>query len=303
MRALIMFVALICCCDSYAQTRLRSLLIANQDYLFLPSLQNPAADVRLIKERLDQAGIASEIYLNLDQAALQNTIDTFFLRAAEAGDTALLYFAGHGIEIDGENFLLPIDSGSDAVGDGSIKAIKLKNLLQHDRSEPPRITILDACRTNPFRENRVGDTNGMADRGLAPVNPSGQDVVMFSTLAGQAAIDGDGNSPFAQALAAQAWAPTGSVEALQKVLVAAAEQVRLSTKNRQQPFIYGLSQKPEKNNTRSSLEEIDWIRVRSRDTVKAYKDYLRTWPLGLYANEASRCLEILAQTGACRSEE
>lgn len=188
-----------------AQPRPRSmvaLLIANSAYSQVTSLSNPSRDVELVGAALRQAGFSTvAIQSDLGYRAFQDRLSEFQLLAEEA-DVALVYYAGHGVEVDGVNWLVPVDAQLASKSRLMWEAINLDHLLSAVAGAGAlRIVILDACRNNPFP--RLAEaTRGGSNRGLAPIETSGY-MVLFAAGAGDAAADGDPgqNSPFARALA------------------------------------------------------------------------------------------------------
>jgi hypothetical protein len=167
------------------------------------------------------------------QADLRRTLRDFAAKAAEKGpDTVVLvYYAGHGLQVDGENFLVPTDARIQRETDVPMETVRLTDVMNALASAPSktRIVILDACRNNPFSEIRA--TTG---RGLAIVDAPTGSIVSYSTAPGTEALDGDGqNSPFTKALIEVAKEPGLPIEqALKRVRLA----VHQSTSGQQTPW-------------------------------------------------------------------
>lgn len=183
-----------------------ALVIAVAKYQSVPSLANPVNDARLVAAALRATGFAVAEVIDPDRAALVKAIGDFRSRTA-ASEAAIVYFAGHGVEIGGNNYLLPRDaqSGSEEL----IKETAVRSSLLGtgvNTATRMRLLVLDACRDNPFA-NTAGDsaTRSIAgSRGLAREVVKGV-VTLLATSAGQKAADrskvSPNNSPFARALA------------------------------------------------------------------------------------------------------
>ncbi len=187
------------CSAAWAESRL-ALVIGNSAYRTVTPLPNPANDARAMADFLTKAGFEVTPASDLTQADMRATIGTFAAKVARAGsDTvALVYYAGHGVQIDGENFLVPVDVRIERESDVPLQAVRLADLMNTLASVPSRmrIVMLDACRNNPFSE-----INKTAGRGLAIVDAPPGSIVSYSTSPGAEAEDGSGeNSPYTSAL-------------------------------------------------------------------------------------------------------
>ncbi len=190
-----------------------ALVIGMGDYTSVPKLENALNDARAIAETLETVGFKVTLSLDSPLAPLMDTIDEFAFRA-ETADLALVYFAGHGVEVQGENFLIPVDARVASNLDVQRQSISLDQLLAAvEGAREMRVVILDACRDNPFGDSidldlaaegdadTDGSTRSAGRVGLAPANPEQGTIVAFAARGGQVALDGAGeNSPFATAL-------------------------------------------------------------------------------------------------------
>lgn len=217
---------------AFAQDRF-ALVIGNSKYRSVSPLSNPARDADAIGSLLKDAGFQVTSALDLDKASMSKVIRFFTSNIAEKPENTvvLIYFAGHGVQVDGENFLVPVDATIAREADVPLEAMRMADLmsmLETVRSKT-RIVILDACRDNPF-----GDIAKTAPRGLALVNAPAGTLLAYSTSPGHTAEDGSGtNSPFAQALLKSAREPGLPIEtALKNVRLA----VHGSTGGRQTPW-------------------------------------------------------------------
>ncbi|HKA71219.1 MAG TPA: caspase family protein, partial [Xanthobacteraceae bacterium] len=177
-----------------------ALVIGNSAYETVTALPNPANDAQAMADMLTAAGFEVISAPNLAQSEMRQAISNFAdIVAGKGPDTvALLFYAGHGLQVDGENFLVPIDARIQREADVPLQAMRLAdvmNALAAVRNKA-RIVILDACRNNPF-----SDINKTTGRGPAIVDAPTGSLVSYSTVPGTEAQDGDGaNSPFTAAL-------------------------------------------------------------------------------------------------------
>ncbi len=218
-----------------------ALILGMSKYQNVPALTNPARDAAAMGEVFKKAGFdAVDTKLDLTISGLRREIRDFAAAASDA-DIAVVYYAGHGIEVDGTNYLIPADARLQSDFDIPDETVSLDRVLQ--ALEPVkrlRLVILDACRDNPFNKSMkrsLGGTRSIG-RGLAKVEPTTTDtLIAFAAKAGAVAGDGDGNnSPFATALMKYLTAPGLDLRlAFGKV----RDDVIKSTNNRQEPFMYG----------------------------------------------------------------
>ncbi len=211
-----------------------ALVIGNSDYTQpLGALKNPANDAKLISKSLKSVGFQVATLLDADQRAMKRAISDFGAAVSEAGSSAvaLFFYAGHGIQVDGINYLIPVGAVIERKGDVDLEAIEVGAVLkqlEYVRSGV-NIVVLDACRNNPLRSFRS------ADRGLAQMVAPDGSFVAYSTAPGDVAVDGEGaNSPFAVALAEEMQRPGSSVY---EVFQSVGLKVREATGNKQISWI------------------------------------------------------------------
>src|SRR3954471_24008623 len=186
-----------------AESRL-ALVIGQSAYRSVPALPNPANDARAVTQMLTDSGFEVSTAADLSQGQMREAVSDFAGKVAAKGvDTvALVFYAGHGLQIDGENFLVPIDIDPKREADIPIQAVRLNDILNTLTSVPSkmRILMLDACRNNPFPDLKT------AGSGLAIVDAkvgAPGTFMSFSTSPGAVAEDGSGNnSPYTNALLA-----------------------------------------------------------------------------------------------------
>src|SRR5215208_866904 len=188
---------------AFAEKRV-ALVLGNSAYRNVAPLTNPINDSARIASTLKEAGFdVVDSRHDLPAAETRRALRDFADRARDA-DIALVYYAGHGIEVDGTNYLIPVDAKLERDTDVYDEALSLDRvLLAIEPAKKLRLVILDACRDNPFAKTMKRTVASRAiGRGLAKVEPSvSGTLIAFAARAGAVASDGDGaNSPFATAL-------------------------------------------------------------------------------------------------------
>ena len=215
-----------------------ALLIGNASYAHAPPLANPANDVADIGAALGRLGFSVKKIENAGYAELRRGL-LEFQQAASASEMAVVFYAGHGIEVDQRNFLVPVDARLASDRDVEYEAVPLE-LVQRavERSSGLRLVILDACRENPFaaKMQRAGATRSIG-RGLARVEPTGETLVAYAAKEGTVALDGTGrNSPYSKALLAHLEKPGLEVMLMLRKV---RDAVLAATGGQQEPFWYG----------------------------------------------------------------
>ena len=199
---------------AFAENRV-ALVIGQSNYRAVVALPNPANDAKAVSKLLDDAGFEVQSAADLSQNELREKIGDFAAKVAAKGpDTiALVFYAGHGLQIDGENYLVPVDVDPKREADIPLQAVRLNDVLNTLTSVPSkmRILLLDACRNNPFPtiSNTAGHGLAIVD---AKVGAPGT-FMSFSTSPGAEAEDGSGvDSPYTSALLSVAKEPGLSIE-------------------------------------------------------------------------------------------
>jgi tetratricopeptide (TPR) repeat protein len=184
----------------YAEQESRlALLIGNSNYKYSGKLPNPINDVRAIKIVLEQLGFTVLKYEDCSQNTMKRAIDKFG-KQLKTKDVGLFFYAGHGVQVDGYNYLVPINAKLENENDAEYDCVRAGRILAKMESAGSRtnIVILDACRANPFeRAWRRGEKGS----GLAFMNAPSGSLIAYSTAPGKTALDGSGeNSPYTRAL-------------------------------------------------------------------------------------------------------
>lgn len=216
-----------------------ALIIGNGAYRSVEPLENPSRDARLLASTFRELGFA------IVTLAPDLTRDRFFAALhefsleAEKADWALVYYAGHGMEIGGVNYLIPVDARLKADHDAETQAVALEQVIAAvSGARKLRLVMLDACRDNPF-EKTMQRTIALklVSKGFSNIEPEAGFMVVYAAKHGETALDGDSaNSPFATALARTIREPKIEVRKLFDIV---RDDVWAATKRKQQPFTYG----------------------------------------------------------------
>jgi uncharacterized caspase-like protein len=216
-----------------------ALIIGNGAYKNVHPLDNPPRDSKLIAAALKDVGFQTVTLSN------DLTRDKFFevLKAfasdAEKSDWAVVYYAGHGFEIGGVNYLVPVDARLAADKDAETEAVALEQVIAAvGGARKLRLVMLDACRDNPFAPTMKRTMAvQLVDKGFSDIEPSTGFMVVYAAKHGETAFDGEGNdSPFATALAHDIKEPRVEVRKLFDIV---RDDVWNASKHQQQPFTYG----------------------------------------------------------------
>jgi len=243
MHYVVRLVLLICCAVaglnmSPAEARRVALVIGNAEHKFLPVLKNPINDATDLAATLEK--------LNFDRVILKKDLGVEDFRAAlselshEAKDAeaAVVFFAGNGIQVDGRNYLIPVDARLASAREVEQETVALEAVIEHVAEAKLGLIILDACRDNPFRDQTRGLHRGTGQRGLAKTDhlQRGNLVLVFAALPDTVALDGAGrHSPFTEALLKHL--PTPGLE-LRRLLVRVRAEVLAATGGRQVPEVW-----------------------------------------------------------------
>jgi hypothetical protein len=198
-RLTLLAATLLACGALHAEETRIALVIGNSDYASGP-LPNPANDAKLIGDALTGLGFDVIARRNADQLTMKRAIQEFGSRLEKAGPGAvgLFYYAGHGVQLSGRNYLIPTTARIEREGDVEIEAVSADWVIEQMRYARNRlnIVILDACRNNPFTRSMRS-----VDHGLATMDAPAGILIAYSTAPGAVAADGTGrNSPYTEAL-------------------------------------------------------------------------------------------------------
>jgi tetratricopeptide (TPR) repeat protein len=220
-------------------TRRVALVIGNGAYQNVHPLANPPRDARLVADALRAVGFQEVTLANdLTRDKFFDTLHAFAL-AAEKADWAVVYYAGHGLEIGGVNYMVPVDAKLAVDKDAETEAVALEQVIAAvGAARKLHLVMLDACRDNPFAPAMQRTIAlKLVDKGLSNIEPGAGFMVVYAAKHGETAQDGKGiDSPFAIAVARDVKEPHVEVRKLFDIV---RDDVWNSTKHEQQPFIYG----------------------------------------------------------------
>jgi tetratricopeptide (TPR) repeat protein len=216
-----------------------ALVIGNSDYRSVGPLANPRRDAAAVADTLRRSGFQTVTVINdLTRGKMVEALRSF-AAASEKADWSVVYYAGHGIEIGGQNYVVPVDAGLRTDRDAQFEAVPMEQLIAAtEGARKLRLLLLDACRENPFI-NQMQRTvaSRSIGRGLAQVEPDAGMLVVFAAKHGQVAYDGEGgNSPFVSALLRRMQTPKLEIR---KLFDLVRDDVMVATARKQQPFSYG----------------------------------------------------------------
>lgn len=282
-----------------------ALIIGNSSYGSVTSLDNPANDARLIGEKLRKLGFDVTEAVDSNQVVMKRAIAQFGrdLRAAGEDATGLFYFAGHGVQSFGSNYLLPVDIELSDAADLDLLAVQARSVLHQMASarNKTNIVILDACRNNPFEELPSLDDNGLAEMKA----PTGT-FLAYATDPGGVALDGEtGNSPFTLSLANNIDMPGLPIEQLFKqVRVEVLEQTRglqtpWDTSSLVKEFAFA---GPKQSKEELESETAAWNVVSNSRNVVEIMLYLKAYPEGHFTSEARDLMQIVMAESFLSSE-
>ena len=212
-----------------------ALVIGNSAYTGSPSLKNPKNDADLIAKTLSQVGFEVIKVTDATQRQMRRAmLDFSRILRNNKGSVGLFYYAGHGVQVRGINYMVPVTADIKDEEEVRIEGVDVNDFLSTMRNSNSRlnIIILDACRNNPYQAS-----NRSASRGLAPVQAASGTLIAYSTAPGDVAFDGDGlNSPYTLALSRFMRKPGLSVETVFKRVLGSVED---ATQKQQTPWLTG----------------------------------------------------------------
>lgn len=287
-----------------------ALVIGNADYgAEIGKLDNPINDVELVGDSLRKVGFDVTIVEDADQNDMKRAIADFGKRLVSAGKdtTALFYYAGHGIQVRGNNYLIPVHAKIESEQDVDIEAVAAETVLrQMDFADSQlNIVVLDACRNNPLARSARSTS-----RGLARIDAPTGSFIAYSTAPGAVALDGTSrNSPFAKAFAEEMLEPGSEIsETFRKVRTSVMastnnEQVPWDSSSVTAPFYFVPPQQvaaatpaPEPaqpSGVASQTEIAFWDSVKDSPRASDYQLYLDQYPNGVFVKLAHSRLEAL----------
>jgi hypothetical protein len=266
-----------------AQTRV-ALVIGNSAYRHVPVLPNTRNDAGDVATSFERLGFAVQRVDDGGFDAMRRALLEFSRKARDA-EMAVVFFAGHGMEVGGENWLIPVDAELKTDLDAEQEAISLKAvMLTVSAASRLGLVVLDACRNNPFAATMQRTLRMRAvERGFARVEPTGSVLVAFAARDGTTAADGTGrNSPFTAALLRHLETPGLEINFLFRNV---RDDVIVATRRRQEPFLYGslsketiyLKEAPAKP-AAPTPDQIGWNLLKETNDAAALKTFIAQFP-------------------------
>ncbi|MEI2297715.1 caspase family protein [Ensifer sp. MJa1] len=294
-----------------------ALIVGMTDYIAAGVLPNAVRDAEAFEVFIKQQGFETDLVLNANRRNLAEALARFS-RKIKPEDVALFYYAGHGMQLHGENFLVGIDARLESEFDVPGETMALSEIVAAlEKRARISLVFLDACRNNPLadRLNREveGATRGAATRGLAPIETQGAGtLVAFAAAPGQVAADGtDGHSPFTRALIANLSGPGLEVGTAFKRVIRA---VRLETDGKQSPqilssldleFYLGAAvegrEPAQPTATSVDLAALDFGKAMRVDTIRTWKRFIAKHGSSNYADAARQSIRRLGTNDDLRS--
>jgi uncharacterized caspase-like protein len=295
-----------------------ALVVGNGEYApEIGKLKNPTSDAQLMADTLKGLGFEVALVTDADQKAMKRAIREFGQKLRETGPNGigLFYYAGHGVQVDGENFLLPVGAEIQAEGDVELEAVSAASVLSQMQfaGNAVNLVFLDACRNNPLtRSFRSGS------RGLARVDAPRGSFVGYSTAPGDVSVDGESsNSPYALALVEELSTPGISIEEAHRAVRA---KVLAATNQRQTPWdsssltgpvilkkavaeeaqVAAVTPPPPTAAGASTqqAELLFWDSIKDSDNPATFEAYLKQFPNGVFAGLAQAKVDELKTESA-----
>lgn len=289
---------------STAQAQKRvALVIGNAAYQGAPALRNPVNDARAMSNALNGLGFQVIEVTDASQKEMNRAITTFGSKL-DAETVALFFYAGHGLQVKGKNYIVPVDAQIEMESAIASEAVGVDAVLEQLNSSPISIVVLDACRNNPFERS----FRKMGGGGLAQMDAPKGSFIAYATAPGKTAADGDGkNGLFTQELLKQINEPGLSLESVFKRV---RSSVSAKSGDAQMPWdsssmtgefyfkpgsgtqVASLVPVPtptHSSRTRKTKEEIEqgsWESAKNSNAIEAIQEYLKQYPKGAYAGQA-----------------
>jgi hypothetical protein len=277
-----------------------ALVIGNSAYIKTPELANPRNDARAVAEAL--AGLDFEVIEGFDLS--KSDFDKrvlAFARKLKGADVGLFYYAGHGLQVNGRNFLVPVDAELEDEAALDFSMVELNTVLkQMERQPRTNLIFLDACRDNPLARNlsrSMGTRGGSVGKGLAGTSTGIGTMIVFATQPGNVAKDGTGdNSPFTTALLEFINSPGLNISTMMQrvrrsvIKATGGEQVPWNHSSLTGPFIFKpkVLQPSGMNDGGGGInvEGIYWQTIMDKEDASLFKEYLKDYPNGRFVRIA-----------------
>jgi hypothetical protein len=283
-----------------------ALVIGNGAYQKVPTLPNPPNDANDVAGSLERLGFAVTKVVNARYEDMRRALIDFS-RQTPGAEMAVVFYAGHGMEIGGENWLIPVDAELRNDTDAENEAINLRGvMLQVSHANALGLVILDACRNNPYAANMHRSIRSRAvERGLARTEPADNVLVAYSAKDGTTANDGAGrNSPFTAALLKNIETPGLEITFMFRSV---RDDVMAATQHEQQPFVYGSLSKAAiflkavpPVAAAPGPDELAWTLIRETDDPGALNRFVTQFAGSALRPQAEARIAALAAAAAAR---
>jgi hypothetical protein len=284
----------------YAGSRI-ALVIGNDKYQHVTSLDNAVADSNAISEKLKKAGFNVIYKSNASLKEMQSSVRDFTSRLSQ-GDEAIFYYAGHGLQIKGANYLIPVDVKNDSEAQVQDDALPLQRLIDDVEEKKVKfsLSIIDACRNNPFKKSG----RSIGTRGLAAVNSANGQMIMYSASAGQEALDKlddkDKNGVFTRIFLEEMEKDLEIHELVRQVRKRVSE-IAKSVEHEQTPALYdettgdfyffpNVTINVIDNNQKNTSTEVEitfWNSIKDSSNAEDFQAYLKEYPSGKFVSLAN----------------
>lgn len=311
MRLLISCLAILFFLSAAQAERRVALVVGNSAYQHAGALKNPRNDADEMVRKLEALDFEVVAGLDLDLTSMKQKFREFASKL-DGSDLALFYYAGHGLQVNGENYILPTDAQLKTQVDLEFESVSINLILRTiEQATTTNIVFLDACRDNPLARNlarSMGTRSSAVGKGLARTSSGIGTLISFSTQPGNVALDGSGkNSPFTAALLNHLGTPGQDIT---RDLILVRREVLEKTNGRQVPWenssLTGeiilnpaiAQDQTAKNNaasqsTTSQLEHAYWDSIKSGENAAYFESYLSRYPEGTFADIARLKIEEL----------
>lgn len=283
-----------------------ALVIGNSNYEHVPKLENPRNDAEDLVDKLKVLGFEVQTGLDQDFQGMRQTIRKF-VNSLKGADLALFFYAGHGLQVNGENYMAPIDAHLFNENDLEFEAVPISMALEAmERNVETSIIFLDACRNNPLARNlarSMGTRSAAVGRGLARIETGIGTLISFATQPGNVALDGKGrNSPFTNALLKHIDTPGEDIGVIMRKV---RQEVISETDGLQVPWdsssligsvvlnsavVSGIAVPQEGAN---EFEVALWNSIKDTKQAAFFETYLGQFPTGQFAALAKSKLRVL----------
>jgi len=281
-----------------------ALIVGNSQYTHIsPKLPNPANDAKDLAHVLESLGFEVILKIDIGKGDFERSLAEFDRRLDHTDNTALFYYAGHGVQYQGKNFILPIDIDVQDLTDVRYQAISIDTVQEAlDKTTGAKIVILDACRNNPFESQFMvrGLKGGGIVRGLGRIDQTQGQINFYATAPGQVAQDGAGrNSPFTEALIQRIKEP--GVE-INKTFRLVMTDVFVRTGKHQRPYPDGALDDdyffiPAEN------DSFAWNRIQGSNEEADFTDFIRKFPTSPHARDAQARIDLFEKIRRLNDQE